>query len=206
MVRGNFSNKKLRKNITADLPVITKTAWRELKEAQKREQEEIVEKKEANRVARLQKKLEEERQKEEKSAKKLEKIPKQTKKKGASEPTIKKKQIRRKIPSPMPSSPTSSEIDDELEGNEKLLGDICIGSWVLVLYNGKQYPGRVISINDGDYEVKTLMEVQYLGKQMYKWPSRDIIFYSPTAIVKILQSLKISKGHGRGARLYEFKL
>ena len=63
--------------------------------------------------------------------------------------------------------------------------DLMVGDWCVVQYDGKQFPGQVMSIVGRDYEVS----IMYRCGKYFKWPfpAEDKIFYEPTAIVKKLQ-------------------
>ena len=102
--------------------------------------------------------------------------------------------------------PISTDVTDVKPTTPKKIGKpICVEDWVLVLYNGVEYPGCVVSIKDTDYEVKTFESVVYCRKQMWRWPDReDKIFYPEEDIIRVLQAPTPFKGEGRRANLYEF--
>lgn len=232
MVFGNFSKtKKKRRNLQLDLPVISSESWRELKRAKNREQEEADAMKKEKKEVRLKRKAEIENQKKEKEEKKKQrlqsKVNREQEKKGkAAKKNFKKCRKNSETESETDTEmidnvSTSSSISDSmLEDEQAVLTDeknvestapkqidkrISVQDWVLVQYSGNEYPGRVISIDGTDYEVKTLESVVFCRKKLWRWPKReDKIFYNREDIIQVLPAPKSVKGRGRTTDLFEF--
>ncbi|XP_033122920.1 uncharacterized protein LOC117121731 [Anneissia japonica] len=80
-----------------------------------------------------------------------------------------------------PVNPTSDE-------------SICIGDWYIVEYEGQQFPGEVIDIREGEYQVSVM---ERAGKN-WKWPStKDNIFYMKSKMISKLEAPEVvnSRAH-----------
>ncbi|CAH1955407.1 unnamed protein product [Acanthoscelides obtectus] len=59
------------------------------------------------------------------------------------------------------------------------------GSYVIVLYDEKPFPGIVKNIEGEEYEVQTMCKVDIEGKYHFKWPGRvDQIWYNKASILE----------------------
>ena len=75
-----------------------------------------------------------------------------------------------------PSSTIVYEYED-VDRSEKLN----VGNWALVSYDGKKFPGEVVSIIDTDIEVSV---IKYSRKGKWYWPDKiDIITYRPENVI-----------------------
>jgi len=82
------------------------------------------------------------------------------------------------------------EEEDEQEEEEET--DIQVGQWVVVLYDGIEYPGEVRSINSN---AGVQVNVMHKSGSFLKWPqSRDMIYYKKSDILRIF-SAPVAAGH-----------
>ena len=75
--------------------------------------------------------------------------------------------------------PSSSIVyeDEDVDRSEKLN----VGDWALVSYDGKKFPGEVVSIIDTDIEVSVM---KYSRKGKWYWPEKaDIIACRPENVI-----------------------
>ena len=73
--------------------------------------------------------------------------------------------------------PSSTIVYEDVDRSEKLN----VGDWALVSYDGKMFPGEVVSIIDTDIEVS---EMKYSRKGKWYWPDKaDIIAYRPENVI-----------------------
>jgi len=143
-------------------------------EAQEKKKEQ-----ELKKMKRLREKADREQQKE--------KVTKKIKRRRKTKPTESEgSDTNDEVLEMMDNGSTSSSIDAStsfLEGEEPVLTDItnvepttpkkkdkhiCVNDWVMVLYDGVEYPGCVVSIDETDYEIETLESVMYFRKQMWR--------------------------------------
>ena len=92
---------------------------------------------------------------------------------------------------------------DESEEIEAL----SIGQWVLVYYDGKQYPGETTKIKNSltDIEINVMHQS---GSKFWKWPtSQDKIYYQRKSITRIIEAPKVagSRGQFTFEHLQQFK-
>ena len=67
--------------------------------------------------------------------------------------------------------------DEDVDKSEKLN----VGDWALVSYDGKKFPGEVVSIIDTDIEVSLM---KYSRKGKWYWSDKaDIIAYRPENVI-----------------------
>ena len=67
--------------------------------------------------------------------------------------------------------------DEDVDRSEK----VNVGDWALVYYDGKTFPGEVVSIIDTDIEVSVM---KYSRKGKWYWPDKvDIIAYQPENVI-----------------------
>lgn len=82
------------------------------------------------------------------------------------------------------------EEEDEQEEEDET--DIQVGQWVVVLYDGIEYPGEVRSI---DSNAGVQVNVMHKSGSCWKWPqSRDTIYYKKSDILRII-SAPVVAGH-----------
>lgn len=66
---------------------------------------------------------------------------------------------------------------------EKEDREISIGSYVIVKYQKKYFPGIVVNIEENEYEVKTMTPL--IGSDLFKWPNpKDQIWYKKNQIME----------------------
>ena len=69
---------------------------------------------------------------------------------------------------------------------------MAVGQWVVVAYDGEQYPGEVTDFSDIE---GVEMSVLHRSGSCWKWPySKDMIYYHKTDIVHLI-SPSIAAGH-----------
>ena len=82
------------------------------------------------------------------------------------------------------------EEEDEQEEEEET--EIQVGQWVVVLYDGIEYPGEVRSI---DSNTGVQVNVMHKSGSCWKWPqSRDMIYYKKSNILRVI-SVPVVAGH-----------
>ena len=73
-------------------------------------------------------------------------------------------------------------IEDDVQPQLPAL-NLTIGLWVIVKYEGEEFPGEVTCIEDSDVEVN----VMHKSANSWKWPRpEDKIFYSRNKIVRVI--------------------
>lgn len=81
--------------------------------------------------------------------------------------------------------------DKEEEREEEEEVDVQAGQWVVVQYDGVEYPGEVRSIDTNGVQVN----VMHKSGRCWKWPqSRDMIYYEKSDIRSII-SAPVAVGH-----------
>ena len=72
--------------------------------------------------------------------------------------------------------------------------EVNIGDWVLVNYDGADFPGEITNIVGFDYEVN----VMHKYGAFWKWPlTEDRIFYDRKNVVKKLEPLEVAGTRGQ---------
>ena len=72
--------------------------------------------------------------------------------------------------------------------------NLSIGQWVLVSYEGNEFPGEVTSMDDSDIEVN----VMHRSANAWKWPRpEDKIFYSRDKVVRVINPPTVAGNRGQ---------
>ena len=73
--------------------------------------------------------------------------------------------------------------------------DLSVGKWVIVNYDGEQFPGEITCCNNSDVEVNVMYKA---GSKYWKWPeSIDKIFYERKDIVRTINPPKAAGHRGQ---------
>ena len=73
--------------------------------------------------------------------------------------------------------------------------DLSVGKWVIVNYDGEQFPGEITCCNNSDVEVNVMHKA---GSKYWKWPeSIDKIFYERKDIVRTINPPKAAGHRGQ---------
>ena len=83
---------------------------------------------------------------------------------------------------------------EEEEGSETIPEDFSIGNWVVVNYNGEEFPGEITSCGS-EIEVSVMHKS---GNKFWKWPKTiDKIFYERKNVVRKINPPKVAghRGH-----------
>ena len=76
-----------------------------------------------------------------------------------------------------------------------------VGQWVVVSYDGIDYPGEVRSI---DSNTGVQVNVMHKSGSCWKWPkSRDMIYYSKSDILRLINA-PVAAGHRRQFSFSDF--
>lgn len=95
------------------------------------------------------------------------------------------------LPSTTPNSAAISDVETVSSGSCKLYPipapvhpTAFLGKWVVVLYDGKPYPGLVQAVDEDDLEVKAMSRI---GRNRFFWPMfEDVVWYANTDIIAII--------------------
>jgi len=75
-------------------------------------------------------------------------------------------------------------------GNDK---SIEVGDWYILDYEGRRFPGEVVVVGDGEFQVSVM---ERAGKY-WKWPSpKDVIFYMREKMISRLDFPEIANNRG----------
>ena len=95
------------------------------------------------------------------------------------------------------TSDSECESMDEMVDESEKIEALSIGQWVLVNYDGKQYPGEITKIKNSltDIEINVMHQS---GSKFWKWPtSQDKIYYQRKSITRIIEAPKDAGSHGQ---------
>lgn len=68
---------------------------------------------------------------------------------------------------------------------------INVGSYIIVRYHKKYFPGMIVNIEEDEYEVRTMTP---LGANLFKWPNpTDQIWYKKKHIMEQIVTPKLKK-------------
>ena len=76
--------------------------------------------------------------------------------------------------------------------------NLTIGLWVIVKYEGGEFPGEVTCIEDSDVEVN----IMHRSANAWKWPRPEDKIYSRNIIVRVINPLSVAGN--RGHFLFEY--
>ncbi|XP_072180506.1 uncharacterized protein [Diadema setosum] len=86
---------------------------------------------------------------------------------------------------------SSDKHDEETQSSSETIA--AVGDWFIVEYDGKQFPGEVLAVRDGEFQVSVMGRV---GKY-WKWPStRDAIFYMRHQMIAPLDAPEVVNNRG----------
>ena len=72
--------------------------------------------------------------------------------------------------------------------------NLTIGLWVIVKYEGEEFPGEVTCMEDSDVEAN----VMHRSANSWKWPRpEDKIFYSRNEIVRVINPPSVAGNRGQ---------
>ena len=92
-------------------------------------------------------------------------------------------------PAATPAATSTSKHDIPVEAL-----NLSIGQWVLVSYEGNEFPGEVTSMDDSDIEVN----VMHRSANAWKWSrSEDKIFYSRDKVVCVINPPTVAGNRGQ---------
>lgn len=81
-------------------------------------------------------------------------------------------------------------LDDDSSVDEEFI----VGDWVLVTYEGQNYPGEVTEVQEADVRVNVMRRA---GKN-WKWPNeKDEIFYEKSQVIKRLATPIVAGSRGQ---------
>lgn len=87
----------------------------------------------------------------------------------------------------------TDRVDNEdvvTQGSDK---SIEVGDWYIVQYEGKQFPGEVVAVREGEFQVSVMERV---GKY-WKWPTqKDAIFYVKNNMISTLDAPEVVNNRG----------
>lgn len=109
---------------------------------------------------------------------------------------VKRKKVQRKIilASDTESGDEGGMVLDDDSSDVDEGDDFLVGDWVLVSYEGHNYPGEVTLVLESDVRVNVMRKA---GKN-WKWPdARDEIFYEKTQVVKRLATPIVAGSRGQ---------
>ena len=95
------------------------------------------------------------------------------------------------------TSDSECESMDEMVDESEEIEALSIGQWVLVNYDGKQYPGEITKIKNSltDIEINVMHQS---GSKFWKWPtSQDKIYYQRKSITRIIEAPKVAGSRGQ---------
>ncbi len=74
------------------------------------------------------------------------------------------------------------------------VSNVYVGQWVLVNYDGEEYPGEVTAISDQDIQVN----VMHKSGGAWKWPKEaDKIYYAANDVAKYINPPKAAGSRGQ---------
>ena len=95
------------------------------------------------------------------------------------------------------TSDSECESMDEMVDESEEIEALSIGQWVLVNYDGKQYPGEITKIKNSQTDIE-INVMHQSGSKFWKWPtSQDKIYYQRKSITRIIEAPKVAGSRGQ---------